>query len=89
MNKTQESTNQKTTANKDIRKFQCNFNVIKLDLGSLDRSYDGTNMREKQQSQSSEQLGNRINQMKYNRMHEDLNELWKDGFAEGVAGRGA
>ena len=31
-------------------------------------------------------LENRINQMKYNRMHKDLNELWKDGFAEGVAG---
>ena len=43
-------------------------------------------MRAKQQSQSSEQLENRINQMKYNRMHKDLNELWKDGFAEGVAG---
>ena len=37
---------------------------------------------------SSEQLKNRINQMKYNRMHKDLNELWKDGFAEGVAGGG-
>ena len=45
-------------------------------------------MRAKQQSQSSEQLENRINQMRYNRMHKDLNELWKDGFAEGVAGGG-
>ena len=45
-------------------------------------------MRAKQESQSSEQLENRINQMKYNRMHKDLNELWKDGFAEGVAGGG-
>ena len=43
-------------------------------------------MRAKQQSQSSEQLENRINQMRYNRMHKDLNELWKDGFAEGKAG---
>ena len=46
-------------------------------------------MRAKQQSKSSEQLENRINQMRYNRMHKDLNELWKDGFAEGVAGGGA
>ena len=45
-------------------------------------------MRAKQQSKSSEQLENRINQMRYNRMHKDLNELWKDGFAEGVAGGG-
>ena len=43
-------------------------------------------MRAKQQSQSSEQLENRINQMRYNRMHKDLNELWKDGFAEGWQG---
>ena len=33
-------------------------------------------------------LENRINQMRYNRMHKDFNELWKDGFAEGVAGGG-
>ena len=37
-------------------------------MGSLDRSYDGTNIRAKQQSQSSEQHENRINQMKYNRI---------------------
>ena len=41
-------------------------------------------MRAKQLRQSSEiqQDAQRLN----NRMHKDLNELWKDGFAEGVAG---
>ena len=70
MNRTQESTNQKTTANYDIRKLQCKFTVfnvfndqLKLDLGSLDRSYDGTIMRANQQSQSSEQPNNRANHL--------------------------
>ena len=36
---------------------------LKLDLGSLDRSYDGTIIRANQQSQSSEQPSKRTNHL--------------------------